>query len=188
MVKIKEANTLERYFADNLVHITMTPEEYFASEFKNDTSAKAETRFDGNYKFNDGCLFGGEAKLPAKDLVVEVTDIIRKLGIPAHIKGYQFIRDAILMVVKNPEKINAITKELYPSIARQYGTTPSRVERATRHAIEVAFSRGNAEALINLFGYTVDTDKGKATNSEFIATVADSIRLARKNGGEAAAI
>ncbi len=115
-----------------------------------------------------------------KNLEVEVTNIMHEIGVPAHIKGYQYLRDAIMMVVKDLDVINSITKLLYPSIARDYNTTPSRVERAIRHAIEVAWSRGQVEAIDSLFGYTVSVGKGKPTNSEFIAMVADKLRLEMK--------
>jgi len=114
------------------------------------------------------------------DIEVEVTNIMHEIGVPAHIKGYQYLRDAIMMVVKDLDVINSITKQLYPTIAREYNTTPSRVERAIRHAIEVAWSRGQIDAIDALFGYTVNVGKGKPTNSEFIAMVADKLRLAMK--------
>ena len=107
----------------------------------------------------------------------EVTKIIRELGIPAHIKGYQYIREGIIMSVKDMNMLNYITKLLYPSIAKKYRTTSSSVERAIRHAIEVAFSRGRIEILEDMFGYTVNAGKGKPTNSEFIALIADKLRL-----------
>ena len=110
-------------------------------------------------------------------LEAEITNIIHDIGVPAHIKGYLYIREAIAMVVKNVELLSAVTKELYPSIAKKYNTTPSRVERAIRHAIEVAWSRGKLDTINSLFGYTVHIDKGKPTNSEFIAMVADKLRL-----------
>ncbi len=115
-----------------------------------------------------------------RNLEVEVTNIMHEIGVPAHIKGYQYLRDAIMMVVKDLDIINSITKQLYPSIAREYNTTPSRVERAIRHAIEVAWSRGQVDAIDSLFGYTVSIGKGKPTNSEFIAMVADKLRLEMK--------
>ena len=111
------------------------------------------------------------------DLESLVTDFIHELGVPAHIKGYQYMRTAIMMVVENMELLNYITKQLYPAIAKQYSTTSSRVERAIRHSIEVAWSRGKPETMNEIFGYTIDTGKGKPTNSEFIAMVADRIRL-----------
>ena len=110
-------------------------------------------------------------------LEVKVTNIIHEVGVPAHIKGYQYIRDAIIMVVNNVEVINQITKQLYPELAKKHKTTPSRVERAIRHAIEVAWNRGQVDAVENIFGYTVNSNKGKPTNSEFIAMIADKLRL-----------
>lgn len=114
------------------------------------------------------------------DLETVVTDFIHELGVPAHIKGYQYIRSAIMMVVENMDLLNFITKQLYPEIAKAYGTTASRVERAIRHSIEVAWSRGKPEVMNEIFGYTIHTGKGKPTNSEFIAMVADRIRLSMK--------
>lgn len=114
------------------------------------------------------------------DLEQDVTDMIHEIGVPAHIKGYQYLREAISMSVEDATMINAITKILYPTIAKKFQTTSSRVERAIRHAIEVAWSRGKMETLDALFGYTVDNGKGKPTNSEFIALIADKIRLSHK--------
>lgn len=108
---------------------------------------------------------------------VEVTNIIREIGIPAHIKGYQYLRDAIMMIVEEIDLLGAVTKVLYPMIAEKYATTPSRVERAIRHAIEVAWGRGNMEMINKIFGYTVKLDKGKPTNSEFMAMIADKLRM-----------
>ncbi len=110
----------------------------------------------------------------------EVTDCILDLGIPAHIKGYYYIRTAIITAVGDPEVMHAVTKVLYPAIAKKFGTSPSRVERAIRHAIEVAWERGDIDKLQSAFGYTVSVHKGKPTNSEFIALLADKIRLRRK--------
>ncbi len=115
------------------------------------------------------------------DLEGEVTDMIHEIGVPAHIKGYQYLREAIIMSVEDGTVLSSITKILYPGIAKKYKTTPSRVERAIRHAIEVAWSRGKMETLDNLFGYTINTGKGKPTNSEFIALIADKIRLQNRN-------
>lgn len=112
-----------------------------------------------------------------KDLEKDVTNMIHEIGVPAHIKGYQYLREAIMMSVEDIDMLNSITKLLYPSIAKRFQTTPSRVERAIRHAIEVAWSRGKMETLDALFGYTISTGKGKPTNSEFIALIADKIRL-----------
>ena len=118
-----------------------------------------------------------EVKEVVRNLEQDVTDMIHEIGVPAHIKGYQYLREAIMMSVEDPGMISSITKILYPTIAKRFQTTPSRVERAIRHAIEVAWSRGRMETLDSLFGYTIDTGKGKPTNSEFIALIADKIRL-----------
>jgi two-component system response regulator (stage 0 sporulation protein A) len=109
-----------------------------------------------------------------------VTDIIHEIGVPAHIKGYHYLREAILIVVNDMDTINAVTKVLYPEVAKKFGTTPSRVERAIRHAIEVAWDRGDIEVLQKYFGYTVSGIKGKPTNSEFIAMIADRLSLQRR--------
>lgn len=115
-----------------------------------------------------------------RSIEAEITAIIHEIGVPAHIKGYLFLREAIIMVVDNIELLGAVTKELYPAIANKYNTTSSRVERAIRHAIEVAWGRGKLETINNLFGYTINNNKGKPTNSEFIALVADKLRLEYK--------
>ena len=111
------------------------------------------------------------------DLEAQVTRIIHQVGIPAHIKGYQYLRSAIMMVVKDTRIIGEVTKTLYPSVAKEFSTTSSRVERAIRHAIEVAWDRGDVDMLSSLFGYTIQGGKGKPTNSEFIAMIADNLRL-----------
>ena len=125
-------------------------------------------------------IFAGRETGEERDLEIEITSIIHEVGVPAHIKGYQYLRDAIVMVVEDMDLLGAVTKELYPAIAKQNKTTPSRVERAIRHAIEVAWNRGRLETINDLFGYTVQHDKGKPTNSEFIAIIADKLRLERK--------
>ena len=112
-----------------------------------------------------------------RNLENDVTEMIHEVGVPAHIKGYQYLRDAIIMSVQDMELLNSITKILYPTIAKKHKTTSSRVERAIRHAIEVAWSRGRMDTINALFGYTINTGKGKPTNSEFIAMLADKIRL-----------
>ncbi len=111
------------------------------------------------------------------DLEKDVTDIIHEVGVPAHIKGYQYLREAIMLSVEDEEMLGAVTKILYPAIAKKYHTTSSRVERAIRHAIEVAWNRGNLDTLDSMFGYTIHVGKGKPTNSEFIALIVDKIRL-----------
>jgi two-component system response regulator (stage 0 sporulation protein A) len=113
-------------------------------------------------------------------LEVKITEILHEVGVPAHIKGYQYLRTSITDVVKNIDLLGAITKELYPMIAAKYSTTPSRVERAIRHAIEVAWTRGKIETINSIFGYTIHNNKGKPTNSEFIAMIADKLRLEQK--------
>lgn len=113
-------------------------------------------------------------------LEVKITEILHEVGVPAHIKGYQYLRTSIIDVVNNIELLGAITKELYPSVAVKYTTTPSRVERAIRHAIEVAWTRGKIETINNIFGYTIHNNKGKPTNSEFIAMISDKLRLEQK--------
>ena len=114
------------------------------------------------------------------ELESQVTKVIHQIGVPAHIKGYQYLRSAILMTVSEGEIINSVTKVLYPSVAKQYKTTSSRVERAIRHAIEVAWDRGDVDTLNSYFGYTIHTGRGKPTNSEFIAMIADNLRLSNK--------
>ncbi len=115
-----------------------------------------------------------------KNLDANITSIIHEIGVPAHIKGYQYLREAITMVYNNIEILGAITKTLYPAIAERYKTTPSRVERAIRHAIEVAWTRGNIDSISFIFGYTINISKSKPTNSEFIAMVADKLRIEHK--------
>ena len=119
-------------------------------------------------------------QMKGHDLEIVVTNMIHEIGVPAHIKGYQYLRDSITMAVEDMDILNSITKQLYPSIAKMHKTTPSRVERAIRHAIEVAWSRGKMDTIDELFGYTVSAGKGKPTNSEFIALISDKIRLEAK--------
>ncbi len=116
-----------------------------------------------------------------KNIENDVTEMIHEIGVPAHIKGYHYLREAIMMCVDDVEMLSSITKVLYPTIADKFQTTPSRVERAIRHAIEVAWSRGRMETLEAMFGYTINTGKGKPTNSEFIALIADKLRLRYKS-------
>ncbi len=116
-----------------------------------------------------------------ENLEALVTNMIHNVGVPAHIKGYQYLREAIIMVVNNIEVVNQITKQLYPEIAYKFNTTPSRVERAIRHAIEVAWGRGDQKTVESIFGYTISASKGKPTNSEFIAMISDKLRLELKS-------
>lgn len=121
---------------------------------------------------------GEDGRTP--DIEAQVTKIIHQIGVPAHIKGYQYLRTAILLTVRDSDVINSVTKVLYPTVAKKYQTTTSRVERAIRHAIEVAWDRGDVETLNSYFGYTIQNDRGKPTNSEFIAMIADNLRLKYK--------
>ncbi|PJI09949.1 MULTISPECIES: sporulation transcription factor Spo0A [Clostridium] len=148
-----------------------------SDEKKSYAGIERETSFE-NTSANEG--YSGNSGNKAVDLESEITAIIHQIGVPAHIKGYMYLREAITMVVNNMELLSAVTKELYPSIAKKYNTTASRVERAIRHAIEVAWSRGQVETINKLFGYTINNGKGKPTNSEFIAMIADKLRLKNK--------
>lgn len=156
---------------------------YILKPFNNETviqrikSTKRNPRIEAKYYDNKN----ERRALPQENLETQVTDMIHEIGIPAHIKGYHYLRDAILMAIDDMDVLNAITKVLYPTVAKKHQTTSSRVERAIRHAIEVAWSRGKLDTLEELFGYTVSTGKGKPTNSEFIALVADTIRLKAKH-------
>ncbi|WP_205665612.1 sporulation transcription factor Spo0A [Anoxybacter fermentans] len=123
---------------------------------------------------------GAAITLKKKDVSVRITEIMHQIGVPAHIKGYLYLREAIEMVIHEIELLGAITKELYPMVAKKFNTTPSRVERAIRHAIEVSWERGNMKAINNIFGHTVTTESGKPTNSQFIAKIADKLRLEMK--------
>ena len=128
-----------------------------------------------------GAAHGRSISRPGPSLEALVTEIIHEIGVPAHIKGYQYLREAIILTINDMEVINAVTKILYPTVAKKFATTPSRVERAIRHAIEVAWDRGDLETLQRFFGYTVSNIKGKPTNSEFIAMIADRLSLQRKD-------
>jgi two-component system response regulator (stage 0 sporulation protein A) len=121
-----------------------------------------------------------QADVQGPDIETQVTQIIHQIGVPAHIKGYQYLRTAILLTIQDSDIINSVTKVLYPSVAKKYQTTTSRVERAIRHAIEVAWDRGDVDTLNSYFGYTIQNNRGKPTNSEFIAMIADNLRLKYK--------
>ena len=114
------------------------------------------------------------------DLEIVISDIMRQIGVPAHIKGYQYLREAIALSIKKPDLMHSVTKVLYPTVAKNNKTTPSRVERAIRHAIEVAWDRGDVDVLSSYFGYTIQNSRGKPTNSEFIAMISDKLRLKMK--------
>ncbi|MBR2974062.1 MAG: sporulation transcription factor Spo0A [Clostridia bacterium] len=189
---------------------TKKPPVIMTSTFVNDTIiSRASTLgasyfiakpFDSYTLYHQICFFDGGAFIAEKntaaasimndseyDVEIMVSNIIKTIGVPAHIKGYQFLRDAIIWVIEDMELINAVTKELYPGIAKKYKTTPSRVERAIRHAIEVSWQRGDIDMLNKLFGHTVKFNKDKPTNSEFIAMIADKIRLQLKRNTESRA-
>ncbi|MBS5275932.1 MAG: sporulation initiation factor Spo0A C-terminal domain-containing protein, partial [Clostridiales bacterium] len=118
----------------------------------------------------------------ARDTELVISDIMRQIGVPAHIKGYQYLRTAIDLCINDSEMLESVTKLLYPTVAKMYSTTSSRVERAIRHAIEVAWDRGDVDVLSSYFGYTIQSDRGKPTNSEFIAMISDRIKLSMTNG------
>ena len=167
--------------------ITLGADYYVVKPFDMDVFTKRiRERFNGSS--NDvvrkqSAVVEQEVKHQSKgpvDLETEITNIIHEIGVPAHIKGYMYLREAITMVVNDMELLSAVTKELYPSIAKKYNTTASRVERAIRHAIEVAWGRGQVDAINKLFGYTKHNEKGKPTNSEFIAIIADKLSLKNK--------
>ena len=133
-----------------------------------------------NRSRSDGAEKRAIANDRTPDIETQVTKIIHQIGVPAHIKGYQYLRTAILLTIKDSDIINSVTKILYPSVAKKYQTTTSRVERAIRHAIEVAWDRGDVDTLNSYFGYTIQNNRGKPTNSEFIAMIADNLRLKYK--------
>ena len=125
-------------------------------------------------------IIGKDTAISENELELMVTEIIHQIGVPAHIKGYHYLREAIMLSIKNTEVINSVTKLLYPTVAKSYSTTSSRVERAIRHAIEVAWDRGDIDVLNSYFGYTIQSSRGTPTNSEFIAMIADKLRLRLK--------
>ena len=126
---------------------------------------------------NENALLGESIDLKYGNLQIAITKILHELGIPSHIKGYQYIREGIGIVYNRPETVGGITKELYPELAQKFDTTVSRVERAIRHAIEVSWNRGSWELMEEIFGHSVDIDRAKPTNSEFIVTIADKLKL-----------
>jgi two-component system response regulator (stage 0 sporulation protein A) len=155
---------------------------YIMKPFDNDFVIERIKRARGRQLLTQGIARGEalkrqQSQVQAHDLESDVTNMIHEIGVPAHIKGYQYLREAIILSVNDIEMLSSITKILYPTIAKKYQTTSSRVERAIRHAIEVAWSRGKMDTIDELFGYTIHNGKGKPTNSEFIALIADRIRL-----------
>ena len=162
---------------------------FIAKPFKNSdllnkiinvTSSKSNTASQINLKGNNTDT-PPEANPSEQNIEIKVTEILHEIGVPAHIKGYHYLRDSIIMTINNPDIINAVTKQLYPSVAKDFSTTSSRVERAIRHAIEVAWDRGDIDILNSYFGYTIHTGRGKPTNSEFIAMISDRLRLQIKS-------
>ncbi|NLB43210.1 MAG: sporulation transcription factor Spo0A [Clostridiales bacterium] len=151
--------------------------DYFTSNYPNYNTTE-EQRTKADIQENHMSYQGNKTKTnQQRNLEADITNIIHEIGVPAHIKGYQYLREAITMVVNDINLLNGITKELYPGIAQVFNTTPSRVERAIRHAIEVAWSRGRVDTINKLFGYTIHDEKGKPTNGEFIAMIADKLRM-----------
>ena len=158
---------------------------YIMKPFNNEMVLSRIKSLKSIHKVGESKLVGAYEKVknPKQRTVEEVvTEMIHDVGVPAHIKGYQYLRDAIMMSVLDMDMLNSITKILYPEVAKKYKTTPSRVERAIRHAIEVAWSRGRVETIEEMFGYTINVGKGKPTNSEFIALITDKIRMRHQIG------
>lgn len=168
----KRIRQLQDDFSSN---INVAPNASSVSNNRNSVSnavSNASLNSNSNAQISNGIL-----PPTSKNLEVEVTRMIHQMGVPAHVKGYQYLRDAIVNVVSDVSLLGAVTKELYPMIAAKYQTTPSRVERAIRHAIELAWDRGNVDFMNRFFGYTINVDRGKPTNSEFVAMVADKLRM-----------
>lgn len=166
--------------------LNLGAEYYIMKPFDNETIVRRIKQLKGRFELLNtekrrNSIFENHSSsskmLTNRSLETEVTSIIHEIGVPAHIKGYQYLRDAIMMSINDMDMLNSITKLLYPSIAKRHKTTPSRVERAIRHAIEVAWSRGKMDTIDKLFGYTINNGKGKPTNSEFIALISDKLRL-----------
>jgi len=163
---------LKPFDLDTLAKRIRQLQDDFADSYNGIQDANVGIKNNSNSQISNGIL-----PPTTKNLEVEVTRMIHQMGVPAHVKGYQYLRDAIVSVVLNVSLLGAVTKELYPMIAVKYQTTPSRVERAIRHAIELAWDRGNVEFMNRFFGYTINVDRGKPTNSEFVAMVADKLRM-----------
>jgi len=153
---------------------------YFIKPFDLDMLSERILQFTGYKSETVPVRIGNLPSVATPDLEVMVTEIIHQIGVPAHIKGYHYLREAIMLTIKNQDIINSVTKQLYPTVAKKHTTTSSRVERAIRHAIEVAWDRGNVDTLNSYFGYTIHNGRGKPTNSEFIAMIADKLRLRLK--------
>ncbi len=154
---------------------------YFLKPFDINIMAERIIKLSG-WKNEKTPLLVNNTSIGDNDLEIMVTEIMHQIGVPAHIKGYHYLREAIILSIKNSDILNLVTKLLYPTIAKTHGTTPSRVERAIRHAIEVAWDRGDIDVLNSYFGYTIQSQRGKPTNSEFIAMISDKLRLNLKIG------
>ncbi len=152
---------------------------YFLKPFDMDTMAKRIIQLSG-WKNEKSPMLIKDNVVTDTGLELMITEIIHQIGVPAHIKGYHYLREAIILAVKDAEIINSVTKLLYPTVAKKYNTTSSRVERAIRHAIEVAWDRGDVDVLDSYFGFTIQNERGKPTNSEFIAMISDKLRLKLK--------
>lgn len=152
---------------------------YFMKPFDLNLMAERIIQLSG-WKSEEPIIIGKDSAVSDTDLEMMITEIIHQIGVPAHIKGYHYLRDAIILSIKDTEIINSVTKLLYPTVAKHFSTTSSRVERAIRHAIEVAWDRGDVNVLNSYFGYTIHNGRGKPTNSEFIAMIADKLRLRLK--------
>lgn len=155
---------------------------YFLKPFDTEILVERIIQISGYKKSENVSLLGATSNKLQPDLEMMVTEIIHQIGVPAHIKGYHYLRESIILAVTQPEIINSVTKQLYPTVAKKFSTTSSRVERAIRHAIEVAWDRGDVDILNSYFGYTIHNSRGKPTNSEFIAMIADKLRLRLKVG------
>ena len=182
---MKESSRPKLFTVSSVDHSAITDEliragasYHFTRPFDPELMAERIDAFAG---FHPLAPDSSESRRSSFDLEGLVTSIILEIGVPAHIKGYQYLREAIMLAVKEPDVINGVTKVLYPTVAKKNGTTASRVERAIRHAIEVAWDRGDVDVLNSYFGYTIHNLRGKPTNSEFIAMIADKIRLKKKN-------
>ena len=155
---------------------------YFLKPFDVNTMAQRIIKLSDWKNEKAPLVIKGNKTTTDTQLEIHITDIIHQIGVPAHIKGYHYLREGIMMTIKDASMINSVTKILYPTIAKKYSTTSSRVERAIRHAIEVAWDRGDIDTLNSYFGFTIQNDRGKPTNSEFIAMISDKIRLNLKAG------
>ena len=171
---MRKFKTESKKLLDLMINSIYTNREIFLRELISNASDSLDKLYLTSLENKDSSIM-------RSDLRIQVTEILHQIGVPAHIKGYHYLRDSIIMAIEDPEIINAVTKQLYPSVAKQYETTSSRVERAIRHAIEVAWDRGDVDVLNSYFGYTIHNTRGKPTNSEFIAMISDKLCLQMDN-------